>query len=415
MANAVGQLVDVVGTRLNLPEWNISEKLGGGNTVNTVNYQYAHGDNPYSWRQQSYYPDYTNSPSGQNITWNTVNSQGSLQPTNSSAQKITPDEALKTGQDINELRKNGLLNEIVPSIDPLIAEIDRAFGERMGRLNNIASILQGQFPLAQQEANQQFGAQKATLDAGRAGSEREIAAAESDASLRKTDAMSDARRQYNDLIRGGVQRFGGASTAGQAFSEIAATEAQKQFGNIRQTYDTAVQKINDFKMGLQERYSAGLLQLQAVRDRAINDARRSLDQSLLQIEQMKGEAEDAKSQRRLAVLQDYRSNIFNVNSMITQWKLGLDQEYQAGQQEVAQANALFSQYATGAGDTAGGVPVNANVDVSMSPISATSQSPTQYIGQIQSPKRYDQLIAGSLNPREDVLQSARNAFGTLTA
>ncbi len=129
MANLFGNLVDIIGTRLNLPEVHASEYLGGGNTVNTLNYQYATGNNPYSTRTQSYVPTQTSGPGGQSVTWRsgdnpTTTSQstggnrgggdgGNNNGNNNSggSNKITSDEALKRGLDINTLRAMGLLAE----------------------------------------------------------------------------------------------------------------------------------------------------------------------------------------------------------------------------------------------------------------------------------------------------------------
>lgn len=286
----------------------------------------------------------------------------------------------------------------IPSIDPLMNEVNNSFSQRMSRLDNISSILRGQVPSLISEADQQFGAQKSTLDASKAAGTRQIAQAETDAGARKEDAITAARRQYNDLIRGGIQRFGGASTAGQAFSEIAATESQRQFGDVRNQYEGAMQKITEQKTGLEERYGSALLQLQAVRDNAINNAKRQLDQQLMEIERMKGEAEDAKSQKRLAILQDYRQNIFDVNQQITQYKMSLDQEFQSGQQELTAAEQAFSQYGNNSGGYASEVPNTSSYDI---PI---SQASTQGM---QNP------IVGYRKPQDeqmDVLSSARNAY-----
>lgn len=298
--------------------------------------------------------------------------------------------------------------QIVPSIDPITQEIDNAFNSRISSLNNIANIIRGELPRAEQEANQQFTAQKGTLDASRVASEREITEAGVDAGNRRDDALSSARRAYNDSMIGARQRFGALSTPFQGFGEIAQRSLQQGFGQARDAYETSQRKIADYKAGLEERYGSGLLQLQAVRDNAINQARRSLDNQLLEIERMKGDAAEAKAQRRLAALSDYRQNIFDVNNLIANYKMQMDNEFSLGQQELDSAGQMFSQFGTQAEGAAGEVPNTLSYNV---PIGGFGNQPASnpYVGQI-NPRDEENMAVGAITPRRNVLDEARSAF-----
>lgn len=325
--------------------------------------------------------------------------------TSSSPQKYTEAQALAAGLDFNKLRQQGLAD--IPSIDPLTQEVDRAYTDRLSSLSNIEGLLRGALPTYQADAQSAYNTGLSTLDAGKAASTREINASATDAQARRDDALAAARQSYNELLRAGQQRFG-AGTAGQAYSEIANVEAQKQFGSARQSYDQAMTKISDYKAGLEERYTTGLMQLQAQRDQAINQAQRDLNNQLIEIERMRGEAADAKASRRLAVLQDYRNNVFQVNQNITQMQTQLQSQLALANQQADQYAQQFAGLGMNAADAAGGVINDASFGLPVAQTNGSAGQGLSYIGQI-SPNK-DQMVGYA-----DPLSYARSQYQTLNA
>jgi len=314
-------------------------------------------------------------------------------------QRYTESQALAAGLDFNKLRAQGLAS--IPSIDPMLGEINNAFNERSGRLNSIASTLQSQLPGYYQDADNTYNASVGTLDAGKAASTREIDQSLAEADSRKQDALSAARRAYQDSLIAGSQRFGGG-TAGQAYGEIASRSMQENMGNARQSYEQAMQKVQDYKAGLEEKYSAGLLQIQNIRDQAKNQARRALDDKLIEIERMRDEAADAKSARRLSALQDYRSQVFDVNNQINQMQMQLQMQLASAGQQADQYAKQFADFGTDAMSAAGNVMNDAGFNIDASAPNQGGDA-LSMVGQV-SPKR-DELYAG--NP----LTAARSYFG----
>lgn len=183
--------------------------------------------------------------------------------------------------------------------------VNDVFQPTFNYLNQAEQTLRGAYPAAQQEIEGQYGTAKQSLDTQKASGERDLAAQATAADTRKEDAASAARRLYQELMMGGNQRFGGASSAGQAFTEINAAEQQRRAGDIQKQYAGAMQQIEGYKSSLNEKYTGALADLENQKNSALNDARNEFNNKLLEITRMRSEAESNKASMRLQALLIY--------------------------------------------------------------------------------------------------------------
>lgn len=267
----------------------------------------------------------------------------------------------------------------VPSVDPFMQEIDNTFNSTNSYLDQAAQKYQSDYPTLVNEANAQYDAQQSSLDTQNAQGQRQIDQATAEGGTRKEDALTQARRLYNDMIRSGVQRFGGQPIQ-QAYSELLGQEQQRNYGTIQQGYEQTMQKVNEMGMQLKERYDVALQQLQVARDGAINEARRNLDNKLLEIASMKAQNEQAKGQMRLSALQEYRNQVFQWNLQEMSYKQQLDQQAQAANQELTAWSQFATQTGQGATDTASAYNPQATSTLSLSGQQSPSTSNQTYTG-----------------------------------
>lgn len=285
-----------------------------------------------------------------------------------------------------------------PSQEELINQV---FQPQMNYLNQAESTLRSSYPSAQQEIEGQYNTSKTSLDTQKASGERDLATQQTQAGQRKEDASSAARRLYDELMRGGVQRFGGASSAGQAYTELNAAEQQRRQGDINTQYQSAMQQIDGYKASLNEKYTTALSELENQKTSALNSARDEFNNRLLEITRMKSEAESNKAAARLDALNQLRNQVYAINMQSLQFaqQLAAQKDASLSQVETYRQNAL--NYITGGNQAVMGLQAN----TTLNPTSGLALGPTMSQGVNATPtgqvsyRRPEDMYTGQISYR----------------
>lgn len=221
---------------------------------------------------------------------------------------------------------------------------------------------------------------------------------------RAEDAITGARRLFSELSRGGRQRFGGSSSAGEAYQTLGATEFQRNRGNIAQQAAEFGQQIANARISLRERTEQAVNAIKNQTARQMNEARRAFQDRLLEISRLRAESESAKAERRLQALQDLRNQVFQIRLADAQEKgqvqqLATQLETQISgleQQNTGATQQLGQSYQAGLGQT------NLNPDTTLA-LGLPGQGGSQpYTGQVST--REEELLnpTGALRPRDEL-------------
>lgn len=235
-----------------------------------------------------------------------------------------------------------------PAEDPnaaFLRELDNIYNARLGYLNQAEGQLRGEMPNIEKGIQGQYDTSRNTLASEKGLSEGEIARQEVAGGQRKEDAQAAARRLYNELITGGQQRFGGASSAGEAYQALSGRELQRNNQTIQQDFGNFMSQIEGARTSLNERFNQGLQQLELQKNTAIDNARREYQNKLLEINRLKAGAAEDKANRRLEALQTLRNQAFEINMAIAQMNNSLTQQKQQADSELENAISLFGQNA----------------------------------------------------------------------
>lgn len=345
-----------------------------------ANYQGSMTYAPKSVPQQISYQ--TSQPGIVPPPWTTAPKPASApQPTApSGGNQISRQQALDKGWDVNNLPGGYSLAPEAQgpqmSNEDLMNQINSAYEPQMGYLNQAESSLRSDFPTIQKEIGAQTAANSATLAANKqktlGGIEKNVAGGKA----KKEDALAQARRLFAGLQRGTTARFGGASSAGQAVSEIQGQEMQRQMGTSERDFGRFMQENEAQKMQVEQDYNAKALELETQKQSAINQATRDFQSKLLQIAGLKAEAESNKAMMRVQALQDLKNKVFAVNQQNTQFLQSLQQlKYQ-------QQLSLDTYNKTAGGMTAPSY-VAGNINLSQAGQTSSANQPvSQYAGAI---------------------------------
>lgn len=141
----------------------------------------------------------------------------------------------------------------------------------------------------------------------------QVGQSEQQGTQRKQDALTAATRLYNDLQMGGQQRFGGASSAGEAYAALTGRELQRNQAQIGSDYNSFMGQIATAKNNLQVQLQNALATLEQQRNSALSQAERDFQSRLAEINSQRDQNAANRASAQLSALQTLRNNIFNVN------------------------------------------------------------------------------------------------------
>jgi len=230
-------------------------------------------------------------------------------------------------------------------------QINDLYNGSFDYLNQAENALRADLPNVLGEAQKNYDTNASILGNQRTSALNQFGLQENQAGTQNQNALSDARRLYSELQTGYQQRFGGASSAGQAAYELAGREQQRQQGQLGQQYNQTLQQIQTQRADVESKYNDGLLQLEQQKQGAINQANRDFQQKLLDINNNRAQIGAAKAQARLGALQELRNQVFAINQQNAQFQSTLDQQRQQATASLAQVGGQINQGVAG-GQTA---------------------------------------------------------------
>lgn len=285
--------------------------------------------------------------------------------------------------------------------DSVFAEIENIFSNSMNHLNNLENTLRGNQGSINNQINQNYDTSRGTLTNTKDNSMSQIDLSQRQGEQRKLDAITAARNLYNELVTGGQQRFGGASSAGEAYQALAGREMMRNNQQTQTDFNAFMGQIAQAKSNLEVQYNNAMATLEQQKNDALAQAQREFNDKLAQINGLRNEAASQKAQARLSAISDLRNQIFQIN-------LQNAQNSQAVQRYAMQISDQLNSYESSASsDTQAALSGQQTFgqQTSTNPTTALTMGnnnqrgvPQQYIGMINNPNDREQEMVGSINP-----------------
>lgn len=298
-----------------------------------------------------------------------------------------------------QLQKMGYLNpkqkeELNALLKPDQNAINAVYDPIMNFLSGEESRIAGQESNVLQSAQEAFDVSQKTLDTSKEKGERQLSEQDIQAEQARQRETNEARRLYDELTQGGLQRFGGASSASEAYKAILGREQQRGSGQIAQQYQAAKRAIQEASFNLREDYTNKTLALQQQFRETQNTIRNQFQDRLAQIRQMRASTQGAKANANLQALEQYRSQMYNLQLATMQYKQQLDTQAQQNAIQISQANQYWDQLVGGAQESldifntqTAGLPTT-QTDIGET---NTQQLAFNPIGQIQTGQKDEEL------------------------
>lgn len=222
-----------------------------------------------------------------------------------------------------------------PTQDPYAELINSIYNSTISDLNNQQSTLQNNQTSILGDINSQADTSKGTLTSNLGQSQSQIDQSAQQGEQRHADALTAARRLYQELVQGGQQRFGGASSAGEAYSALTGRELQRNQQQIDTQHGDFMGQISKAKQNVQAKYDDAVAQLENQKNLALNQAQRDFQDKLSQINSMKNQAGQNKASMQMSALQELRNQIYNINVSTAQNSQAVAQMKSQAEQQLA--------------------------------------------------------------------------------
>lgn len=220
--------------------------------------------------------------------------------------------------------------------------LDSAFNAQNDYLNQAEGAIKGAQPGILQGINQGTDTALTNLGASNTAAMGQIDQSQQAGEQRKQDALVAARRLYNELVMGGQQRFGGSSSAGEAYGALTGRELQRNTAQTNTDFSTFMGQVQTAKTNLQTQYENGLRTLEQQRQDALRQAERDYQDKLLSIASDRSQAAGAKANSQLQLLQQLRNNVYAINVAQAQNTGTLQKSLQDAQAQLNQYTAQIS-------------------------------------------------------------------------
>ena len=279
--------------------------------------------------------------------------------------------------------------------EDLNAQLDAIFNPQLATLNNQVGGVTDAYNTTVGGINDQYDLSNSSINDANADASASLVSSGNEAGTRKEDALTSATRLYDELQRGGQQRFGGASSAGEAYQTLTAVEQQRKQGTIQTQFETAMQKVGELKANLKSKFMLAIKELEVQKNEALGQAKLSFDDGIRQIQAAKNQIASDRATASLNLLQDLRNKVYQINLQSLQFKQQLatnneisngtvDKYTQTWLQQQQQAMNDVSQFGTLAMNEAGKTRLGIGA--------GQVQAPQNYVGQI-TPQKKDELYA----------------------
>ncbi len=384
---AFSNFIDSLGTGLKLPEFGLSEALNYGNrTQNTgITTQSQNAGFAYNPANPQSVSGAQQTPANTYNLNNPFMSQGTLGSATSSTSGGAGGGAVAGGggSAVQSSGPNPFDQLINDAYNSTIGFLDQAEGNLRGQQGGIEAGIQGQYNTSKGNLTSERDLSSGEIDSSQQGGEK-----------RQEDALSAARRLFNDLSMGGQQRYGGASSAGEAYQALAGKELMRNRQQITSDFSNFMGQITQARTGLQTRFQQAISTLEQKKNDALGQAQRDFQDRLLSIGQQKAQAAGQKAQQQLAALQDLRNQVFQINLANVSGTDSVNKLREQSEAELASAEQAFTQQQNNAGQAQQGYNQQASVDpVTGLPLQQQAQGQEMaFQGQIQGQPEDEDLF-----------------------
>lgn len=207
---------------------------------------------------------------------------------------------------------------------PSDEELNAIYAPGMNYLNTLQATEQARVPEQEAALKKQYELGQQEQQAGFDKSYKTIDNEEQAAAEQKLNAQARARRIYGELIQAGQNRFGGGSSAGEAYAALIGRETASNMGQAENNYIKRKVALGDSRVELDKFVSLEKTKSQTRFDDAMKELRYEFQNKMMEIDRRRGELEAAKAERKLEALTEARARATSLQESLYAYQKQLE-------------------------------------------------------------------------------------------
>jgi len=236
---------------------------------------------------------------------------------------------------IQEQEYQSLLSQLNVPSGPSDEELNSAYDPIFNYLNQAEAGLGAAYNNQNALYDQQAATAKGDLALNKQNTLNTIATAKQKAGQRKEDVITSSRRAYGELAMANRQRFGGATSAGDAASELQSIEMQRSLAGAQRGFEDTMREIGTKEVEVENLYQVENRKIDDTITQAKQNAYSEFQNGLLEINRQRATTASEKANRKLLALDQYKNQLFQLQVQQQQYKQQLDawkyqQDYSLG-------------------------------------------------------------------------------------
>jgi len=253
---------------------------------------------------------------------------------------------------VQEQEYQSLLSQLNIPSGPSDEELNTAYDPIFNYLNQAEAGLGVAYNNQNALYDQQAATAKGDLAVNKQNTLNTISTAKQKAGQRKEDVITSSRRAYGELAMANRQRFGGATSAGDAASELQSIEMQRSLAGAQRGFEDTMREISTKEVEVENLYQVENRKIDDSIVQAKQNAYSEFQNGLLEIGRQRATTASEKANRKLLALDQYKNQLFQLQVQEQQNRQALEnwkqqQDYSLGiykQQLSAQGQGAGTAY-----------------------------------------------------------------------
>ena len=221
----------------------------------------------------------------------------------------------------------------------LNAALNEAYAPAYQNLNAIESSYRSRYPEMQSEIGQQYTSALAPIGTAEQGQIGLLGEQRTKGQQEEQSQIAQARQLYNELRVGGLTRYGGASSTGEAYGELLGRETTKQMAGIGTNFQNYQANIAKEELSTHKYYADKVLELNQKKTDTLNELRRDYDDKIREINSQRYTLDSQKNQQKLEALQELSKEARQKQAQLDTWNRDLANWKQIKDQAISDAKA----------------------------------------------------------------------------
>ena len=185
------------------------------------------------------------------------------------------------------------------------AQLNNAYDPAFRQADDVEAMYRAEYPTSQEFINNSYAEAltpiQNTLNTQLQGLDTQAAKGKQE----EKNQIATARQKYNELRTGGLTRFGGASSTGEAYSELLGRATSQEMAGVGQNFGQMQMDIEKERANVNTFFAERKSNLEKEKQNKLQELKNSFDDEIRKINSTRTALESEKAGKRMSAIQEF--------------------------------------------------------------------------------------------------------------